>query len=89
MTTATIIDRVKTATGINEKMFDLSDRERFNLIITEFTFFTKKVLPLLKQMKQQIENFKAIKNAQIANYKLYFNVLDKYEEQNLNQYMEQ
>ena len=52
ITTSTIIDRVKAATGINEKMYDLSDRERFNLIITEFTFFAKKVLPLLKAMKK-------------------------------------
>lgn len=61
-------------------MYDLSDRERFNLTITEFSFFTKKVLPILKDMKKKIEDFKAIKNASIANYKLYFNVLDKYEE---------
>jgi hypothetical protein len=79
---------VKSATNINEKLYDLSDRERFNLIITEFGFFSKKVLPLLKAMKKQIENFKAIKNASIANYKLYFNVLDKYEDQNLAVYTE-
>ncbi len=88
ISTSTIIDRVKTATGVNEKMYDLSDRERFNLVITEFSYFAKKVLPILKVMKKQIEDFKAIKNASIANYKLYFNVLDKYEEQNLNVYNE-
>ena len=39
-------------------------------------------------MKKQIESFKAIKNASIANYKLYFNLLDKYEEQNFMVYTE-
>ena len=88
ITPATMIDRIKTATGINEKIYDLSDRERFNMSVTEFSFFTKKVLPILKTMKKQIENFKAIKNASIANYKLYFNLLDKYEEQNFMVYSE-
>lgn len=88
MPTATIIDRLHTATGINEKMYDFSDRERFNLSITEFSFFAKKVLPQLKVMKKTIENFKNIKNSAIANYKLFFNVLDKYEEINFNMYVE-
>ena len=88
MPTGTIIDRIHNATGINEKMYDFTDKERFNLSITEFTFFAKKVLPQLKAMKKTIENFKSIKNTSIANYKLFFNLLDKHEELNLTVYME-
>lgn len=70
-------------------MYDISDREQFNLTINEFILFAKKVLPQLKLTKKIIEDFKGIKNTAIANYKLYFNLLDKYEEMNLNVYMEQ
>lgn len=69
-------------------MYDFSDRERYALSITEFSFFAKKVLPQLKAMKKIIENFKGIKNSAIANYKFFFNLLDNYEQWNLNVYVE-
>ena len=39
-------------------------------------------------MKKTIESFKGVKNSSIANYRLFFNLIDKYEELNLNVYME-
>ena len=45
MTTSMMIERIRTVTNINEKLFDIADKERYNNTITEFTFFAKKVLP--------------------------------------------
>ncbi len=73
---------------INEKRYDLSDKERFNNNIIEFTYFAKKVLPQLKTLKKQIENFKGFKESSILNNKILLTLLDKYEELNLNCYVE-
>ena len=83
-----MIERMRTATNINERMFDLTEKEKFNNTIIEFNFFAKKVLPQLKAMKKGIRNHKGIKNSAITNYKVLLNFLDKYEELNLDSYME-
>lgn len=43
-------------------MYDLTEKERFNNMIIEFNYFSKKVLPQLKVMRKTIENFKDTKN---------------------------
>jgi hypothetical protein len=43
--TLSFIDRIQKATDINEKQYDLADKERFHNILVELTFFAKKVLP--------------------------------------------
>jgi hypothetical protein len=40
-----LIDRYQKATDINEKKYDLADKERLHNILVEFTYFSKKVLP--------------------------------------------
>ena len=42
--TLTICDRIRKVTDINEKMYDLTDKERFHNNLIEFSFFSKKVL---------------------------------------------
>lgn len=43
--TATAIDRMHKATDIKERMYDLTEKERFNNIIIEFSYFVKRVIP--------------------------------------------
>lgn len=46
--TSSIIERMHKATTINERRYDLTEKERFNNNIIEFTYFARKVLPQLK-----------------------------------------
>jgi len=43
------------ATDIKERMYDLTEKERFNNIIIEFSYFAKKVIPQLKVLKKGIQ----------------------------------
>jgi hypothetical protein len=43
--TATAIDRMHKSTDIKERMYDLTEKERFNNVVIEFNFFAKKVIP--------------------------------------------
>jgi hypothetical protein len=88
MQTASSIDRMHKHTDIKERMYDLSERERFNNTIIEFNYFVKKVLPQLKQMKKQIEQYQGVKTTSIANHKGLYNILFNYESLNLNVYVE-
>ena len=49
-----MIDRIQKATDINDKKYDLTDKERLHNILVEFSFFTKKVLPQMKGMKKAL-----------------------------------
>lgn len=84
--TSSCIERLHRATNINERDHDLTEKEKFNNTIIDFTYFAKKVIPQLKAMKKAVQNFKVQKNTAIANYKILLNFLDQYEELNLTQY---
>jgi hypothetical protein len=43
--TVAIIERMHENTDIKERMYDLSEKERFGNVIIEFSYFSKKVLP--------------------------------------------
>lgn len=86
--TATQIERMQKATDIKERNYDLSEKERFNLAILDFSIFAKKVIPMLKQMKKTFEGLQQIKTTSIANNKGLYNILNSYEELNLNVYVE-
>jgi len=49
---------MKKATDINEKKYDLADKERMANLLIEFQYFCKKVIPQLKTFKKQIEGFR-------------------------------
>jgi hypothetical protein len=42
--TQTIIERVRKVTDINEKRYDMTDKERYHNTLIEFNFFAKKVM---------------------------------------------
>ena len=48
-------------------MYDFADKERFNGIVTEFSFFAKKVLMQMKTLKKNLRDFRDNKTLQIAN----------------------
>lgn len=43
--TQTIIERIRKVTEINEKRYDMTDRERYHINLIEFNVFAKKVIP--------------------------------------------
>ncbi|CDW87092.1 px domain containing protein [Stylonychia lemnae] len=88
MSSGSLLDRIRKAGDINERMFDAVEREKFNNATLDCTLFIKKVLPQLKAMKKTINNFKVIKESQIGNYKILYGVLDKYEELNMMSYLD-
>jgi hypothetical protein len=53
--TMKMYEKIKTALEINDKKFDLVDKERFHNNIVEFTFFVKKVHGPMKNLKKLIE----------------------------------
>lgn len=77
---------MRKGADINERMYDLTERERFNNMIVDCAFVIKKVLPHIKMMKKSIDNFRTTKTAQINNYKILYGILAKYEELNMATY---
>jgi len=63
----TMIERTREVANINERMYDFADKERFNGIVTEFSFFAKKVLMQMKTLKKNLRDFRDNKTLQIAN----------------------
>lgn len=86
MPTIAILERIRKATDINERMYDIELKEKFSNSNIDASFFLKKVLPQLKVLKNTIKNFKGIKDSQISNYKVLYGVLDKYEDLNMMTY---
>lgn len=84
----TMIERIREVTNVNERMFDFADKERFNNIVTEFSFFGKKVLLQMKTLKKQLGHFRDVKTQGIANNRVLMGLFDKYEDLNLNCYTE-
>ena len=87
--TATQIERMQNATDIRERNYDLTEKERFNNSILDFSLFAKKVLPQLKTMKKTFEGLQQIKTTSIANNKGLYNILNSYEGLNLEIYVDQ
>jgi hypothetical protein len=52
----TTCDRIRKAGDISEKRYDLTDKERYHNNLIELSFFVKKVLKQMKELKKIIEN---------------------------------
>lgn len=61
MPTTAIIQRMREVSDIQEKMFDVSEKERFSNLIVDATYFIKKALPHIKGMKKSFNNFRVVK----------------------------
>lgn len=84
----TMIERTREVTNIQERLYDFADKERFNGIVTEFSFFAKKVLIQMKTLKKQLSQFRDNKTQSIANNSVLMGIFDKYEDLNMNCYSE-
>ncbi len=86
--TVTIIERIRAVTEINEKRYDMVDKERYHNTLIEFNFFFKKVLAQLKGLKDLIEQSRVNKRISITHSKAFMHLIDKYEELNLRTYVD-
>ena len=86
--TSKIYERIKAAVDINEKKYDLVDKERFNNNIVEFSFFVKKVHLQMKNLKKLVETSKVAKRQSIVHSKAFMHLIEKYEELNLRTYVD-
>lgn len=84
----TMIERTREVTNVQERLFDFADKERFNNVVTEFSFFAKKVLLQLKGLKRQLSSFRDNKTQSISNGRILLALFDKYEDLNMNCYTE-
>ena len=83
-----MIERIREVANVNEKMYDFADKEKFNNVVIEFTFFAKKVLLQMKTLKKSLGTFRDTKTQAIANNRMLMGLLDKYEDLNMNCYTE-
>lgn len=81
-------DRIKAATGVNDAMYDMTEKEQFKSRITEYTFFVKKIEPYLKYLKNELAQFLTTKQLTINNYKNLGRMWNIYEEVNLTAYVD-
>ena len=80
---------MQKATDINEKKYDLTDKERLHNILVEFSFFAKKVIPQMKTLKKNLNTYRSVKVSTISNVKILQGLFTKYEELNLKNYTDQ
>lgn len=53
--TLKICDKIREAGEINEKRYDMVDKERYHNNLIEASFFVKKVIAQMKQLKKIVE----------------------------------
>jgi len=88
MTAADITSRMKDALDINEQFYDTAKKEKFDRECKEFQHFSRQIVPLLREMQKKIAIYMQNKSQSIQDYKIMLNMLDKYEELNLANYVE-
>jgi len=88
LTSQQMYDRIKEAVGVNDAMYDMTEKETFKNRITEYTFFVKKIEPYLKYLKNELAQFLTTKQLTINNYKNLGRMWNIYEEVNLTAYVD-
>ena len=83
-----MIERLQRGTDINDKKYDLTDKERLHNILVEFSFFAKKVIPQMKALKKNLAQYRTVKLSTISSNKILLGLVTKYEELNLKTYNE-
>jgi hypothetical protein len=69
-------------------MFDVSQREMFSTKIVEFCAFAKRVTPLFESMKNGLAKQLTTKQYTLMGYQELTKILDRYEDLNLQHYVE-
>jgi len=86
VTSEFLIERYRNNFFINDNKYDMEDINRFQNLLVEFSYFSKKVLAMLKNFKKTVEVSRSNMNTSIANYKIVMCMLEKYEDLNLGAY---
>jgi hypothetical protein len=88
MTPMAMIERYRETFFINDNKYDLEDINKFQNQLVEFTYFSKKVVTMLKNFKRMVETSRSNMNTSIANYKIIMVLMERYEDLNLHNYIE-
>jgi hypothetical protein len=68
---------------INDKSYDIADKEVFASKISEFSHFAVKSLPQLKDLKHKLEALMNLRDTSNADFNTLFKVMPIYEEDNM------
>lgn len=88
MTAVQQYERMREATGVDEKQFDVTELEHFNNKITEYNFFMKKATPFLKQMKLDLAGILTNKADVMNASRGLQKICEFYEDLNLAHYLD-
>lgn len=88
MTAVQTYERMREATGLDERSFDVTELEQFNNRIVEFNFFMKKAQPFLKQMKLDLAEILTNKADVINGGRGLEKICEYYEDLNLTHYLD-
>lgn len=86
--TGEIVDKMQNALGIQDHMYDMIQKESLDSVCKEFQHFAKTILPTLKEMLKKISAFMVNHSQSIVDQKAFLNMLEKYEDLNLTNYVD-
>ena len=79
---------MRAALTIDDKNYDPQTKDKHDAQVKEFQSFALQVLPILRGIQKSVAQYMSTKSRQIADYKLFLSILNKYEENNLANYVE-
>lgn len=83
-----IVEKYREVLGIQEHMVDPIEKDKLDQQCLEFSHFAKQIIPVLKGMIKSIASYMSNKSQSNTDYKIFLQMLDKYEELNLANYVE-
>lgn len=83
-----IVERMRTALSIEDHLYDPIQKDKLDSQCKEFQHFARQVLPVLKGIQKDVAGYMNTKSQSIQDYKIFLQMLDKYEELNLANYVE-
>jgi PX domain len=85
---SSINERLHISLNINEKRYDIAEKEELSTKIAEMMGFSNRALFMLKEIKTKLKTYKEIKTQGIMHYKQLFKILEAYEGENVLCYEE-
>lgn len=88
MNTMETVEKYKDALNIEYHLYDPIMKDKLNTQCQEFQHFSKQIIPILKTMVTHIALYMSNKSQSIQDYKVFMQMLNKYEELNLAMYVD-
>jgi hypothetical protein len=79
---------MKKCLHVREELYDANQLEELDKVCRDFQSYSRSVTGILRGMIKDISNFMNVKNQSIQDYKIFLSMLDKYEDLNLDNYVE-